>query len=389
MRTIDGQRSWRAWAWAWAWAWACACWLGGVACAPASHDHDATAPDVDAGADATGRLPVLVAGGGAHTCARSADDVVACWGSDRSGELGFDGPTQTTPTAVPSLGPTRALTAGGAGGSGNGGHTCAVDGSGAVLCWGANDFGQLGDGTRTARATPAPVAGISGAIAIAAGRSHTCAIDGSGTVPGAAGVEELAAGTDHTCARGAGGAVSCWGRNAYGEVGSGDRLTAPAPVSVAGLPPAVSIAAGGSASCAVAADGSARCWGDDQYGQLGDGAGGPGAFYPVPVLLTTNTPITKITLGGAHGCALRNDGTLTCWGSNAVGQLARNDVTFSASPLEVPNIGMANDIFAGTSASFVVIEGGHITAWGANDSGQLGDGTMTNAFTPVPVLPLP
>ena len=39
------------------------------------------------------------------------------------------------------------------------GHTCALDATGAGYCWGLNEYGQLGDGTKAPRLTPTPVGG--------------------------------------------------------------------------------------------------------------------------------------------------------------------------------------------------------------------------------------
>jgi alpha-tubulin suppressor-like RCC1 family protein len=36
-------------------------------------------------------------------------------------------------------------------------HTCGVATGGAAYCWGANDVGELGDGTTTFRLVPVPV----------------------------------------------------------------------------------------------------------------------------------------------------------------------------------------------------------------------------------------
>src|SRR5262245_7977657 len=88
-------------------------------------------------------------------------------------------------------------------------HTCALTSTGGVKCWGANDHGQLGDGTRTYRLTPVDVAGLS------------------------SGVVQIAAGHGYTCALAADGAVKCWGSNHFGQLGVGvnsidsgqDRLT--------------------------------------------------------------------------------------------------------------------------------------------------------------------
>ena len=91
-----------------------------------------------------------------------------------------------------------------------GNHTCAVTSAGAVLCWGWNDSGRLGDGTATRlRPTPAPVKGeISGVVAVTAGEAHSCALTSAG-------------------------AVWCWGYNYYGQLGRGPSWTdgsTPAPV---------------------------------------------------------------------------------------------------------------------------------------------------------------
>ena len=49
------------------------------------------------------------------------------------------------------------------------GHTCAVRSGGSVVCWGANEEGQLGDGTLTDRRTPVRVDGLDDAVAVTAG----------------------------------------------------------------------------------------------------------------------------------------------------------------------------------------------------------------------------
>jgi len=76
-------------------------------------------------------------------------------------------------------------------------HSCAVTGSGAVTCWGANDSGQLGDGTTTDRMAPIIPAGLgSGVKAVAAGEAHTCVLT-------------------------AAGGAKCWGVNTDGQLGLG------------------------------------------------------------------------------------------------------------------------------------------------------------------------
>jgi alpha-tubulin suppressor-like RCC1 family protein len=85
-----------------------------------------------------------------------------------------------------------------------GSHTCARLATGAVQCWGANSYGQIGDGTTTNRTTPVAVVGLSDAIYLALGQSHSCAIRATGD-------------------------VVCWGRNDRGQLGNGTATTALVP----------------------------------------------------------------------------------------------------------------------------------------------------------------
>jgi GH25 family lysozyme M1 (1,4-beta-N-acetylmuramidase) len=223
-------------------------------------DHDRgqlgrAAPGPAAAAvEGLGKEAVALAAGGLHTCAVVAGGSVSCWGNGSHGQLGreIDGDSPA-PLAVQGLsGAALSLAAGAY-------HACALLEGGAVSCWGDNRFGQLGDGTRTGRPEPRPVAGL------------------------AAPVRELAAGTAFTCALLIDGRVQCWGSNELGELGSGDfsdaplsRDSPPAPPSpslVQGLPEgAVSLRAAGDHACAVLAGGSVSCWGGNYSGQLGDGS---------------------------------------------------------------------------------------------------------------------
>ena len=101
---------------------------------------------------------VMVATGGMHSCAVKLDGKVLCWGSNLNGQLGVKtpemcgsfGPCSTTPIAVAGLTSVVAIALGKA-------HTCALAKDGSVLCWGQNGHGEIGDGSKTDRATPTPV----------------------------------------------------------------------------------------------------------------------------------------------------------------------------------------------------------------------------------------
>jgi len=98
-----------------------------------------------------------LAAGWAHTCALTGAGGVKCWGSNASGQLG-DGTGTGRSTAVDVVGLASGVTGITAGFD----HTCALVGSSpaTLKCWGANDQGQLGDGTRDNRSSPVTIAGF-------------------------------------------------------------------------------------------------------------------------------------------------------------------------------------------------------------------------------------
>jgi len=118
-----------------------------------------------------------VSGGGVHTCAVLTDGTVRCWGENEFGQLG-NGTTATSTTPVQVVGITGAVDV-----SLGWRHSCALLGNGTVQCWGQGQFGQLGNGSTTNRTTPVQVSGITGAVGLTAGWwHHSCALLGGGTV---------------------------------------------------------------------------------------------------------------------------------------------------------------------------------------------------------------
>ena len=124
-------------------------------------------------------------------------------------------------------------------------------GAGVLKCWGHNAYGQLGDGTTTDRRTPTTI-NVGGPVGLLAlGKGHTCAYVTADD-----------------------GALKCWGSNIYSQLGDGtmtnNRLT-PTTINVGG--PVGLLALGGRHTCAyvTAGDGALKCWGKNSYGQLGDG----------------------------------------------------------------------------------------------------------------------
>ncbi len=193
-----------------------------------------------------------------HTCALTPSGDAMCWGAGGDGALGNgstgneNAPVPVDPTALSSV---AAIAAGWY-------HTCALTTAGGGRCWGDNSRGQLGDGTNNGALSPTPVTGYINF-----------------------GIEEISGGGFHTCAI-AGGGVTCWGANNFGQLGDGGTSDSNVPVANPTLTVQVSaIAAGFHHTCAIAS-GDVWCWGDNFYGQLGDGsndrAACPGRAWTLP-----------------------------------------------------------------------------------------------------------
>jgi alpha-tubulin suppressor-like RCC1 family protein len=311
-----------------------------------------------------------VAAGGSFTVGLTTSGQVYSWGSNGVGQLG-DGSTTGATTPVPVDLPSGTFTAVAAGS----GHSLALTSDGAVFAWGANLFGQLGDGTTRATETPVAVASPAGVTftAVAAGGDHSLALSSTGT-------------------------VYAWGANAYGQLGDGSTASVDAPVEVA-TPAGVTftaIAAGTGHSLALASDGQVYAWGFGASGQLGDGAK-LDSLTPVEVSIPTGTTISSIAAGGSHSLALSDAGLVFAWGSNVFGQLASPlvdslpvDSDVPVQPTGLPPTTSFVSIAAGEYSSYALTSVGVAWVWGGDFYGQLGDGTPgINAVPPASASSLP
>jgi hypothetical protein len=300
-----------------------------------------------------------VAAGGAHSCAVTSTGGAKCWGANESGQLG-DGTTTGRDRAVDVAG----LSSGVDSVAGGLSFACALTTGGAAKCWGSNASGQLGDGSATDRSQPVAVSGLgSGVAAISAGWAHTCALL-------------------------AGGAVKCWGDNTYGQLGDGTTTGSATPVDVTGLSEgATAIATGGYFTCARTTAGGVECWGDNTFGQVGDGTE-EDRSSPTQVTGLTSGVAGIGAGGGGHACAIMSAGGAKCWGNNEFGQLGENRAcpTPCTAPVDVQGLDEhVTAIAGGYLFSCALTSTGGVKCWGNNVFGQLGDNFTCGDLCGAPV----
>ena len=221
-----------------------------------------------------------IALGASHSCAVLTGGAIKCWGWNDFRQLG-DGTTtqQTTPVVVSGISTATSLALGYM-------HSCALLTGGAIKCWGRNNYGQLGNGTTTQPTIPVDVSVITTATSLALYSSHSCALL-------------------------TGGGIKCWGRNNFGQLGnSGTNTDSTTPVDVSGITTATSIALGEEHSCAVLTSGAVKCWGRNAYSQLGNEQLGT---------LRSTTPVVVDGIPCDASAAPTNGGAGDCTNSLASG----------------------------------------------------------------------
>jgi|SRR5450759_319039 len=279
--------------------------------------------------------PVQVVTGYTHTCALAPSGQAYCWGANWSGQLG-DNTTNQRPTPVAVQQPTGVTFTSLAAGSD---QSCGLTGAGAVWCWGANDHGQLGDNTTAER--DVPVAVQQGGVtftSITAGNAHTCGLtsggaaycwganwfgqlgDGTTTTErhtpvavqqGGVTFTSTTAGEGHTCGLTSAGAAYCWGDNDNGRLGDNTTTGRSTPVAVQqGSATFTSITGGRHHTCGLTSAGAGYCWGYNLYGQLGDNTT-TDRWLPV-VVQQGGVTFSSITAGVDHTCGLTSAGAAYC-----------------------------------------------------------------------------
>lgn len=285
-----------------------------------------------------------IASGNYHTVALKSDGTLMAWGSNADGQLG-DGSfvDSNRPVSVSGAQDIVELAS-----EMRGTHSMAIDENGRIWAWGANGWGQLGNGGYSTEGVnaPFPIGGITTAIEVSAGKYHSLAVMENGT-------------------------VLAWGRDSEGQLGKGSIGYSLSPVEVSGLTGVVDVAAGSYFSVALTAVGNVWTWGQNDDGQLGDGTT---TMKDTPQQVPNLSNVIAIAAGCYHTVALKDDGTVWSWGHNGAMQLQDGTQENRAVPVQIAGITDAVAIAAGGYHTMVLRADGTVWAWGYHSNGQVGDG---------------
>ncbi len=374
----------------------------------------ADAGNADAADGRAGSVGQLAAGTG-FACAVRAGGTVWCWGSNQYAELGTlpsaSDPScgalrcSPTPRRIPGLADVASVAAGQS-------FACALKTDATVWCWGRNGYDVLGhsDAVDALCADPTD-----------AGAGSRCnATPMQVPFPSGVRIESITTGKEVACALSATDAsgnashdVYCWGRNDHDSAGvaGGVPVNVTIPNKVGGFTGdviAVDVGDDTRHVCAIRRNGEVWCWGDDFQGRIGVI---PGLFPQLdcgghhctaePQQIRVQGPLAadagadagdvgvgaaltgavQIKLGSGTSCALRQDGTVWCWGNDGAAALADNGpfVATADHPGARPIAGLPNAIARLTrhyTTTFAMDVSGTMWGWGDNSFGTLPTGTL-------------
>lgn len=254
-----------------------------------------------------------------------------------------------------------------------------------VMCWGNNEFGQLGNHSGIpmssyADSVPRKVDGISGSV------------------------KQLSAGDGFTCALLTTGAVQCWGGDTYGVLGKTDWTVAdpwpsygntPTPLTIPHFSvsvPATQISSGATHVCALQYDGYVLCWGDNRNLELG--ASASVEYSPTPLYVALPYPAISVSAGDGFSCAVLEPNSsakfialpqVWCWGSDDHAQLGDGQLTLQGNkkdPVQVTGLNLYTvAISAGDAGACAFDLNGQEQCWGDDDAGEIGNGVPNQTST--------
>jgi alpha-tubulin suppressor-like RCC1 family protein len=323
----------------------------------------------------TGTLIELAGNGASSYCALTSTSQIFCWGGNVYGQLGN---AATHNSAVPVMVHQSTAMSGHQIADINGSEQtfCAVTTDGLGFCWGFGLADALGNGASKNSSTPVAVV-ASGALKghqlhrISAATDHSCGIDTTANVycwgsnrfgtdglnlPNGAshttswrstpqlvnaltglGVKMISSSYTESCALTGAGRVYCWGAEPLGDGQVSGYVLSPKRISLGALATAkiIDVSSGNYATCAIDNIGSLYCWGANTNGVVGDGTTGLVAA-PTEIAASPSTiPVTTVPTAPVGIAVNPGNGTITVtWSppaSNGQSPITKYSVTTTPS----------------------------------------------------------
>ena len=340
-----------------------------------------------------------------HTCAINSSNEAYCWGDGGDGRLGPGNSNETdfnTPQLVAGGMSFQKISVGAR-------HSCALDLTGHVYCWGEGSDGQIGNGNILDVDSPTLVSGGYLFTEIESGLNTTCGLtsssdmycwgygergglgNGSFTdslVPslvfGSHKFEKMALGHYHTCAIDDSDDLYCWGFGEAGQTGLGHVNNTNSPQLIYNEVPVIDVSALEDNTCLVNSEKELYCWGEI-LGSWSSSFAYRG-FYPSPKKQPTSNPsfVSVSSSRAASACGLTESKDVYCWGSPEITGLS----SYSYTPSLFVSAHQFRAISLGGSTYPVacgITETDDAYCWGDNQFGKMGDGTQNDSATPVAV----
>ncbi|MGI6484634.1 MAG: fibronectin type III domain-containing protein [Candidatus Dojkabacteria bacterium] len=319
-----------------------------------------------------------------HACGLGSDNEIYCWGYNEYGQLGNDGYyiDSNIPVQVAQGARITGVTFSSVRVGFN--YSCGLGSDGEGYCWGRNNFGQLGNGSKIGSNVPVLVS--KGAM----GSSVT--------------FSSISAGGGHSCGLGSDGNGYCWGRNDNNQLGNGSNIDSNVPVLVskAAVPGGVSLSsikAGGPTICLRTSDSKLYCSGSNSYGQLGnmETVNRPTLSYVImkksPTIEFGSTPATSTTYTSTTAMSavspILNAGTIAVKLTNPDGQYDTYNIfagTMPSAPLNLVATYGDGKVSLGWSMPLGEVLTDYIIQYSNNGGSTwstFNDGTSSNTFTTV------
>jgi alpha-tubulin suppressor-like RCC1 family protein len=315
-----------------------------------------------------------IGAGYARNFAITNTGLLYAWGNNFNGQLGDNtSVTKSSPVLIGTDSWTSIFTAKGVPNAG----VYGIKNNGALFAWGADNVGQIGDGTLAIpKSSPVQITSLSSSDEVqtyAAAIGYTI-VNQSWT--------KISVGLSHTIAIRSDGLLFAWGDNSFGQLGDNTRVSKSSPIPI-GNSSWIAIAAG-VVSLAIRSDNTLWTWGDNSFGFLGQNDNNISRSSPIQI---GTSSWTAVATGLSVSIAIRADNRLFSWGRALGGTLGLNDDIPRSSPTQI-GTSTWTSVDVSNSNAIAIRSDGALFTWGEGASGGLGNGVVINRSSPVQVTSL-